>query len=147
MIEGRPNSPAVVAGVRTLQQQQHQARQARRLPPPLQQQGAVVCARRPVSDCRDLRDESVFSTAAGAARVLYTDAGAPPALEARGGAGDACGRRGIGHAICRLSPGADKDGMRCIGWRRERHEISVNEGKGGAGQAHRIAKAGTLAGQ
>ena len=60
MTEGRPNSPAVVAGLRTSQQQQ--ARGARRLPPPQQHQGAAVRARRPVSDVRERRDESVFST-------------------------------------------------------------------------------------
>ena len=60
MIEGKPNSPAAVAGLRTSQQQR--ARRARSLPPPQQHQGAAGRVRRPVSDVREWRDDSVFST-------------------------------------------------------------------------------------
>ena len=113
MIEGRPNSPAVVAGLRTSQQQQ--ARRARRLPPPQQHQGAAVRARRPVSDVRERRAMNQYS--APAARVLNTDAGAPPA---RGGMRQATRAAGAdsGMRVCRIGPGADKDGTRCTGGRR-----------------------------
>ena len=54
---------------------------------------------------------------APAVRVLNTDAGAPPAREGMRQATRAAGADS-GMRVCRIGPGADKDGTRCTGGRR-----------------------------
>ena len=84
---------------------------------------------------------------APAARVLNTDAGAPPA---RGGdeAGNACGRRGFGHAGMQDRPGGGqgRDALhgRAPGRGTKYPRMRAEEG---AGQAHRSAEAGAVGGQ
>ena len=86
---------------------------------------------------------------APAARVLNTDAGAPPS---RGGMRQATRAAGAdsGMRVCRIGPGADKDGTRCTGRRRGEARNDRELGRTpeeGAGQAHRSAEAGAVGGQ
>ena len=112
MIEGRPNSPAVVAGPRTSSSSRRGGRGASRLPSSIR---ALRCVR--VGQCQMSGSGETNQDSAPAARVLNTDAGAPPA---RGGMRQATRAAGAdsGMRVCRIGPGADKDGTRCTGGRR-----------------------------